>query len=246
MTASAFLLAAALFLQEEEEPATPTLIINEGGDYGWGCSTGVAIGRFRGGVWRDYDRKRRRSPYVMQLRLADPDPRHTIGWTIDPELGAPDKEGRPTLSARGAAAFGKGPRTVLVDFKWAPRPMVGPLRVWFWGDGVYAGSRTAMSARRVRRYYGGEDGSSGSARADRSLVARLVSARTWTAVLTDGAGNRLASETFQMPTPREAEAAFRAGRARIDAVEPRFRADHDPLELDGVQCIDQLNPIADI
>ena len=82
-----------------------------------------------------------------------------------------------------------GPVTVLIDFKWEPVALVGPLWAQFWGDGAYAGTQMMMSARKMRRYYGKDrQASSIGTHPGTALIAKLASARTWTAVAVDSTG----------------------------------------------------------
>jgi hypothetical protein len=245
---AAFLLAAALLVQEAGPPE-PTAVINEGGAFGWRCWAPVTLGRFQGSVLRSFGSRLKHSPYVMQVELPDPDDRRTVRWTVDPRpAGPPQGKKKKRRWARAQAdAFRNGPDSVVVQFKWEHVPLTGPLWVQFWGDGAYGGAQILMNARDTRRYFRkgrGPTGAGTSPGAD--VIAKLASARRWTAVALDSSGKRLASETFEVPGPEEAEAAFREARRRIDSLEPRFAASHDPIEEGGAGCSDEEDPAATI
>ncbi|HEX8469116.1 MAG TPA: hypothetical protein VF620_15060 [Allosphingosinicella sp.] len=246
MTAAAFLLAAALLVQETESEE-PTA--NHGGAYGWRCSAEVAIGRHRGSVWRDYDERLIPSPYIIQVQLPDPADRQTTSWMVDPRHeGPPPGQKRNGVSGvREADAFRNGPGSVQFELKWEPVELAGPLWVHYWGDGRHAGTRMMASARHTRRDYARRHhGTAIGVHPDRDLIAKLASASRWTAVAVDSTGKLFASKTIEVPTPQQAEAAFREARARIDSLERRFAANHEPREEGGASCSDHEDPAATI
>jgi hypothetical protein len=248
---ASLLLAGALLLQDaqpvdDSEPPQETAHIDEDGAFGWGCWVPVAIGAYKGTVSRAYFRKRS-SVYTMQIELRGSH-RHSLIWAIDPRPGSSARLRAWPHSRREADAFRFGPGHVLVDLKPDSEvAVVGGLWIQYWGDGVYAGADMWASQRKAPRRMGGPGQLAGiGALVSPVLIAKLTPARTWTAVLTDSTGRRLATDIFEVPPPQEAESTFRQARAAIDALEPRFRIDHSPLSEGGAHCSDNNDPIADI
>lgn len=252
MSAALIALAALLAQQHgpdpESGPVEPTAMVDEDGAFGWRCWAPVAIGRHKGSVWRDYGKKLENSAYIMNVERPAPGNPRTIQWAVDPRPDPPaGAKRRWPMAVREADAFRNGPSSVIIDFTWEPRALTGPLWVQFWGDGSYAGTQMMRKARDVRRYYGGERPAfTAGLTPSTALIARLASAQRWTAAAVDSTGRLLSSETFEMPTPDEAEAVFRKARARIDSLEPRFAIDHEPLDEGGAGCTDEENRAASI
>lgn len=247
VTQAGLLLAVALLVQEaqsveESEYVQETAYVDEDGAFGWSCWVPVAIGRYKGRVSRAYHRKRR-SVYTMQIELPQSDNRHPLIWAVDPSPGGSAKP-RARLRARAEAdAFRFGPASVGVDFKMDAE-VVGSLWIRYWGDGAYAGTDLHFNPRQVRRWVGkGRQKVGIGATITPAVTAKLASARMWTAVLTDSTGRRLATEVFEVPSPKEAEASFRKARAAIDALEPHFSIDHRPRSDGGADCSDHNDPM---
>ncbi len=224
--------------------AAAMLVQSYGGDYGWSCSAPLAVDGYQGGMFRHFGKGLEDEPYVLQMRREPPDG-HDISWTVFPRPEGPP-EGRKHSFLRGrkeAEAFSGGPDYVHIDFSWNER-LTGPIWVHYWGDGVYAGSHMLVTARQVRRWtdkQGRTAGLSGGL-ATPSLLAALAPARSWSVVAADATGRTIFSDTFQMPDWRQVEAEYRRVRARIDMVEQRFRADHEPRSENGVHCSDEPSP----
>lgn len=235
----AMLLAAVLLIQEapsidEWEPAQETAHVDEDGKFGWSCWVPVKIGPYAGKVSRAYYRKRK-SVYTMQVELPGYGDRHPLIWTVDPgpQVPAPGTE---------ANAFRFGPGSVGLELEMDAE-VVGALWIQYWGDGVHAGTDLRFTPRQVRRWVGkGRQKVGIGANVSPAVIAKLASARRWTAVLTDSTGRRLATKVFEVPSPEEAEAVFRKARAAIDALEPRFGLDHSPRSEAGAHCSDFDDP----
>lgn len=230
MSAAAVLIGAALLLQ---------------GESGWTCEAPVVLGDYRGQVTREFfPWKGDHSPYLMKIALPGPGDRHEIRWTIDPR-----PQGRPRWAKRQwpnprrqSQAFREGPDMVSIDFHWGP-DAVAPIWSHYWGDGVYAGADLKASVEMMRRRIATNTSPFGSegGLASRRLLERLSRARVWTVVVTDATGTTRSSETFAVPTWQEAEAAFLQARARIDAMELRYR-NRDPLPESDASCTDHEDP----
>lgn len=241
------LLAAALPVQqaqsvEEADPPQETAHVDHDGAFGWRCWAPVAVGGHRGKAWRDYHERSKNAAYVMQMERPGDGDRYAMQWTVDPSPEGPPAKSRKSSARSLEDAFRNGPESIYVDFKWEGA-VAGPLWVHYWGDGVYAGGEMLMSARSVRRWFGKSTVRTGtSATPGAAVKAKLAPARTWTALARDSAGRQLDSKTFDVPTAPEAEREFLRARARIDAVEPRFRTDHAPLDEGDVSCSDFEDP----
>lgn len=245
--ATGLLLAAALLAREaqsveDREPVQETAHVDEDGKYGWRCWAPVAVGGHAGKVWRDYHKRSKNAAYVMQMGVRGYGDRYEMMWTVDPRPEGPPAKDRNPSTFSLEEAFRSGPETISIEFKWEGA-VVGPLWVHYWGNGVYAGGEMLMSARSVRRWFGNSTVRTGTnATPGAAVKARLAPARTWTALVRDSKGRQLDSKTFDVPTPSEAGREFRRARARIDAVELRFRTDHTPLDEGDVSCSDFDDP----
>jgi hypothetical protein len=239
------LLAAALLVQETDAVG-PGIHIDHQGEFGWRCSAPVAIGRYEGSVWRDYDRKRGGSVYTMQIELPESDNRHSLIWAVDPRPEGSEKLREWPNARREVEAFRFGPGYAQVDFK-LDAEVAGALWIHYWGNGAYAGSDLRLSARQVRRFVGkGRRAVGIGANVSPAVIAKLASTRRWTAILVDSTGKRLDTEVFEVPIPEEAEMAFRKARAAIDSLESRFRIDHRPRSEGGGDCFDHPDPNSEI
>ena len=219
------------------------LVQSYAGDYGWTCSTPLDVDGYRAGMFRHFGKGLEDEAYVIQMHREPPD-RHDISWTVFPRPEGPPA-GRKYTFLRGrkeAEAFSGGPDYVSIDFRWTGK-VTGPIWVYYYGDGMPAGSEMLATARRVRRWTknGRTMGLSGGLTTP-SLLAALAPARRWSVVATDGAGNTIFSDSFEMPAWQKVEAEYRRARIRLDSVEQRFRSDHELRNEDGVQCEDQPSP----
>jgi hypothetical protein len=216
------------------------------GAYGWGCSTPVAIEGYVGGLSRSYGRGAGLEPYFLQAQEPGSAPEgHSVTWTIYPLAEGPPARRRVTFlgGRREADAFVSGPDYVHIAFSWHTE-VTGPVWAYYWGDGRYVGAEMLFSAGNVRRFRdrSGRLGGISGGLANRTLLAALADARSWTVVAADATGKRLFSETFSVPRWRAAEAEYRRARAALDRVEARFRVTHEPLSADGVSCADEDDP----
>jgi len=232
MSAAALLLGAALLVQ---------------GDWGWTCEAPVTLGDYKGSVSREFfPWSGDHSPYRMRIERPGSGDRYAISWTIDPRPEGPPRgsKRRWPNPRKQAGAFRAGPDLVRIDFKWG-RDAVAPIWVHYWGDGAYAGADLLVTARMMKRRIANIPSpySSEGGLASRRLLAALAPARIWTVVVTDSAGKTYSSETFSVPTWREAESAFRHARARIDAMERRYRS-LDPLPESDASCTPHEDPEA--
>ncbi|HEX8238634.1 MAG TPA: hypothetical protein VF574_02715 [Allosphingosinicella sp.] len=230
MSAAAFLIGAAFLLQ---------------GESGWTCEAPVVLGEYRGWVSREFfPWKGDHSPYKMKIALPGPGDRHEIWWTIDPRPQGRRPGARRLWPnpRRFSGAFRDGPDMVRIDFYWGPEA-VAPIWSHYWGDGLYAGADLEMSVRMMRHRRATNTSPFGSEGGliSRKLLRKLSTARTWKVVVIDGAGAVRSSETFPVPTWREAETAFVQARAKIDSVELRYRK-RDPLPESDASCTDHPDP----
>jgi hypothetical protein len=119
-------------------------------EWGWRCSGQFEVDGQRVSMWRDFDASGTINPYIIQSFDREP---HGTTWTIDPrpETFPPDGKAFPSMRGRNEAeVLREGPDYVHISYEWHTEA-VGPIYVYFWGDGIYVGAEQLFSARQVRR-----------------------------------------------------------------------------------------------
>ena len=220
---------------------------NEGGEFGWACFDGFHVGNYSASTWRFYQLSGGLDYY--QMKFEDAGSKHYIYWGIAADPGAPSSHLTPEyIRVRSeAASFVDGPQNLNVSIGWHGAA-TGPIWAYYWGDGRYVGGEMQYTARQVRKMTAkdGQVYGSGVWLGNSMLLKGLAPADEWTVALVDATGKELFRDSFRIPGTAEAEAAYRQSRARIDAVEQRFRVDHEMLVVGSTLCEDEENPLSTI
>lgn len=221
------------------KPHTPALKLGSPSpapEWGWRC-----VGRFdvegrRVTIWRDFDASGELFPYSIQTFEGEPNGTY---WTIDPRPEGPPT-GEPVSLDTGrseAEVLRYGPDYVHINFSWHTE-VSGPVHVYFWGDGKFAGTMQLFSARQVKRSTG-RDGKMGGLSGGLSkgpIMRALYGSQSWSFKVTDASGKELTDGTFRPPDLARAVTEYRSARAEIEKLETEFRANGQTIMRGSTIC----------
>lgn len=222
-------------------PATP-----QPPKWGWDCVGTFEVEGQRVGIGRGFDDSGTINPYSIQSFDHEP---HGTTWTIDPRPDGPPVDAPPSWN-RGrseAKVLREGPDYVHISYPWHTE-VVGPVYVYFWGDGTYIGAEQLFSARQVRRWTGkdGKMGGLSSGLSKGPIMQALYKTQDWTFKVTDATGKELTSGTFHPPDLARSIVEYRRVRAEIEKLEVEFRTDFQTKTLGTTRCAANDDPASSI
>jgi hypothetical protein len=205
---------------------------------GWRCGGRFELDGHPAVIWRDFDASGKVGSYFIQTIDGHEYP-HTTYWTIDPRPEGPPAE-EPVSWDTGRSeeeVLRDGPDSVHIDYLWRTT-VVGPVQVYFWGDGSYVGAEQLFSARSVRRYTD-DDGTMGGLSGGLSkgpIMKALYRSQAWMFKVTDATGKQLAEETFRPPDLARSITEYRHMRTEIESLEVEFRTDFQAKTRGSITC----------
>ncbi|HYJ29148.1 MAG TPA: hypothetical protein VEW25_02255 [Allosphingosinicella sp.] len=201
------------------------------------CGVALEIDGLSGGLLRHFYPGQPDDFYLIQLQNPQvPGSGPFATWQIDDRPPARPRVYGYQVGRPEAVVFRQGPDSVSFGMVEHGEVRDGPIWVRMYGDGAYAGTFLAQTARRTRRQHrlGARAVSVHVSQLHQStVVANLAGALEWRAVLVDSSGRELGSKTVRVPGRAQVEAEFIRARAELLRHRDDYLANPERAAVEG-------------